>query len=97
VTPPLALSFDGVSNLPYFRGQWVYVGNLERLDPKLSWEAFNGTGIRWLAHNDPDNLYSDEELGPLGIILLSHLGQFPTLKSATNNFNKDKPEFSVRL
>src|SRR6266536_1557176 len=66
-TPPLALNFAGVPNLPYFQGQWVYVGNLERLDPKLSWEAFNGTGIRWLAHNGPDDLYNDEELRPLGI------------------------------
>ena len=62
-----------------------------------SWEAFNGTGIRWLAHNDPDDLYDDEELGPLGIILLGQLGQFTTLKSAENNFNKDKPEFSLQL
>ena len=96
-TPPPALNFDGVPNLPYFRGQWVYVGNLERLDPKLSWEAFDGAGIKWLAHNEPDDLYDDEELGPLGIILLGQLGQFTTLKSAQNNFNKDKPEFSLQL
>ncbi|KFY67929.1 hypothetical protein V496_01337 [Pseudogymnoascus sp. VKM F-4515 (FW-2607)] len=69
-TPPLALNFDSVPNLPYFRGQWVYVGNLERLNPKLS---------------------------PLGIILLGELSQFSTLKSAENNFNKDKPEFSLQL
>ena len=73
-TPPPALNFDGVPNLPYFRGQWVYIGNLERLDPKLSWEAFNGAGIKWLAHNEPDDIYDDEELGPLGIILLGQLG-----------------------
>lgn len=96
-TPPLALNFDGVPNLPYFRGQWVYVGNLERLDPKLSWEAFNRSGIKWLAHNNPDDLYDTEELGPLGIILLGELGRFTTLKSAENNFNKDKPEFSLQL
>ncbi|KFY96818.1 hypothetical protein V500_02300 [Pseudogymnoascus sp. VKM F-4518 (FW-2643)] len=96
-TPPPALNFDGVPNLPYFRGQWVYVGNLERLDPKLSWEAFNGSGIKWLAHNNPDDLYNIEELGPLGIILLGQLGRFTTLKSAENNFNKDKPEFSLQL
>ncbi|PVH67285.1 hypothetical protein DL98DRAFT_600730 [Cadophora sp. DSE1049] len=97
VTPPPALNFGGVPNLPYFRGQWVYVGNLERLDPKLSWDAFNGTGMKWLAHNDPDDLYHDEDPGPLGIILLGQLGQFTTLKSARNNFNKDKPEFSLQL
>jgi hypothetical protein len=96
-TPPPALNFDGVPNLPYFRGQWVYVGNLERLDPNLSWEAFNGTGIKWLAHNNLDDLYDIEELGPLGIILLGQLGRFTTLKSAENNFNKDKPEFSLQL
>jgi hypothetical protein len=96
-TPPPALNFDGVPNLPYFRGQWVYIGNLERLDPKLSWEAFNGSGVRWLAHNGPDDIYDDEELRPLGIILLGQLGQFTTLKSAENNFNKDKPEFSLQL
>jgi hypothetical protein len=39
----------------------------------------------------------DEELGPLGIILLGQLGQFTTLKSAVNNFNPDKPEFSLQL
>jgi hypothetical protein len=33
----------------------------------------------------------------LGIILLGQLGQFITLKSAKNNFNKDKPEFSLQL
>jgi hypothetical protein len=91
------LNFDGAPNLPYFRGQWVYVGNLERLDPKLSWEAFNGGGIKWLTHNEPDDIYDDEELGPLGIILLGQLGQFPKLNSAENNFNKDKPEFSLQL
>ncbi len=96
-TPPPSLNFDGVPNLPYFRGQWVYVGNLERLDPKLSWEAFDGAGIKWLAHNEPDDIYDDEELGPLGIILLGQLGQFITLKSAVNNFNPDKPEFSLQL
>ncbi len=96
-TPPPALNFDGVPNLPYFRGQWVYVGNLVRLDPKLSWEAFNGTGIKWLAHNEPDDLYGDQELGPLGIILLGQLGPFMTLGRARNNFNKDKPEFTLQL
>lgn len=33
----------------------------------------------------------------MGIILLGQLGQFTTLKSAENNFNKDKPEFSLQL
>lgn len=79
-TPPHSLNFDGVPNLPYFRGQWVYVGNLERLDPKLSWEAFDGNAIRWLAGNDPDALYDDEEPGPLGIILLGQLAQFTRLE-----------------
>ncbi|KAH6698202.1 hypothetical protein BKA61DRAFT_682580 [Leptodontidium sp. MPI-SDFR-AT-0119] len=97
VTPPPALNFGGVPNLPYFRGQWVYVGNLERLDPKLSWDAFNGTTTKWLAHNNPDDLYHDEERGPLGIILLGQLGQFTTLNSAQNNFDKNKPEFSLQL
>ena len=96
-TPPPALHFDGVPNLPYFRGQWMYAGNLERLDPKLSWGTFSRAGILWLAHNDPDDIYNDEELGPLGIILLGQLGQFTTLKSAVNNFNPDKPEFSLQL
>ena len=69
MTPPPALNFGGVPNLPYFRGQWVYVGNLERLDPKLSWDAFDGTTTKWVAHNNPDDLYHDEEHGTLGIIL----------------------------
>ncbi len=96
-TPPLALNFDGVPNLPYFRGQWVYVENLERLDPKLSWEAFDGAGIKWLVHNEPDDIYDNKGPGPLGIILLGQLGQFISLKSAVNNFNPDKPEFSLQL
>ncbi|KFZ23107.1 hypothetical protein V502_02414, partial [Pseudogymnoascus sp. VKM F-4520 (FW-2644)] len=91
-TPPPALNFDSIPNLLYFQGQWVYVENLERLDLKLLWEAFNGTEIKWLAHNNPDDLYNVEELGPLGIILLGQLSRFTTLKSAENNFNKDKPE-----
>jgi hypothetical protein len=33
----------------------------------------------------------------LGIILLGQLGQFTTLKSAVNNLNPDKPEFSLQL
>ena len=97
MTPPPALNFGGVPNLPYFRGQWVYVGNLERLDPKLSWDAFNRTTTKWLAHNDLDDLYHNEERGPLGIILLGQLGQFTTLNSAQNNFDKNKPEFSLQL
>ena len=59
--------------------------------------AFNKAGIKWLAHNKPDDLYDDEELSPLGIILPGQLGQFTTLKSAVNNFNPDKPEFSLQL
>ena len=96
-TPPPALNFDGVSNLPYFRGQWVYVGNLERLDPRLSWDAFSGAGIKWLAYNESEDLYDDEDFGPLGIILLGQLGQFSALKRAVNNFNPEKPEFSLQL
>jgi hypothetical protein len=75
----------------------VYVGNLGRLGPKLSWEAFNGNGIKWLAYNDPDDSYNEEEPGPLGVILLGQLGPFVRLRSAENNFNKDKPEFSLQL
>ena len=33
----------------------------------------------------------------MGIILLGQLGQFAKLKSAENNFNPDKPEFSLQL
>jgi len=67
------LNFDGVPSFPYFRGQWVYAGNLERLDRKLSWETFTGAGTKWLALNEPDK-FDDEELEPLGIILLGQLG-----------------------
>ena len=84
-------------NLPYFRGQWVYAGNLERLDPELSWVAYSGTGTKWLAHSQPDDIYDDEDAGPLGIILLGQLDQFAKLKSAENTFSPDKPEFSLRL
>lgn len=42
-------------------------------------------------------MYSDEELGPLGVILLGQLGPFVRLRSAENNFNKNKPEFSLQL
>ena len=75
----------------------MYVENLDRLDPKLSWEAGSGTGIKWLAYDDPDDLYGDEEPGPLGLILLGQLGPFIKLRSAENNFNKNKPEFSLQL
>jgi hypothetical protein len=61
------------------------------------WVAFSGTGIKWLAYNNPADLYDDDEPGPLGIILLGQLGQFFTLRSAENHFNKDKPEFSLQL
>ena len=33
----------------------------------------------------------------MGIILLGQLGQFTTLNSAQNNFDKNKPEFSLQL
>jgi hypothetical protein len=75
----------------------VYVENLDRLDLKLSWEAVNGPGIKWLAYNDPGNLYNDEEPGTLGVILLGQLGPFMRLRSTENNFNKNKPEFSLQL
>jgi hypothetical protein len=91
------LDLDRVPNIRYFRGQWVYVENLDRLDPKLSWEAVNGTGIKWLTYNDPGDLYDDDKPGPLGIILLGQLRPFIRLRSAENNFNKNKPEFSLQL
>jgi hypothetical protein len=91
------LNFDGVPNLLYFRGQWVYAGNLERLDPELSWEVFDGTTTKWLAYSQPNNIYDNDDVRPLGIILLGQLGQFTKLKSAENNFNPDKPEFSLQL
>jgi hypothetical protein len=50
-----------------------------------------------LTHNEPNDIYDDEEFGPLGIILLGQLGQFPKLKSAKNNFNQNKPKFSLQL
>lgn len=75
----------------------MYVENLDRLDPKLSWEAGNRAGIKWLSYNDLDDLYGDEEPGPLGLILLGQLGPFMKLRSAENNFNKNKPEFSLQL
>ncbi|KAH7402987.1 hypothetical protein BKA64DRAFT_641006 [Cadophora sp. MPI-SDFR-AT-0126] len=43
-TPTPVLDLDHVPNIRYFRGQWVYVENLDRLDQKPSWEAVNGTG-----------------------------------------------------
>jgi hypothetical protein len=73
----------------------VYVENLGRLDPKLS--ASSRSGIQWLTYDDPDDLYSDKEPGPLGIILLGQLGSFIQLRNAENNFNKNKPEFSLQL
>lgn len=63
----------------------------------LSWVTVNGTGLKWLTYNDPDDLYTDDEPGPLGIILLGQLGPFVRLAHAENNFNKTKPEFSVQL
>jgi hypothetical protein len=75
----------------------VYVDNLDRLEPKLSWEAVNGTGLKWLTYSDPGNMDNDKEPGPLGVILLGRLGPFVRLRSAENNFNKNKPEFSIQL
>jgi hypothetical protein len=96
-TPPPVSDLNRVPNIQYFRGQWVYVENLDRLDQKLSWEAVGGSTIKWLAYNDLDDLYSDEEPGPLGVILLGQLGPFIRLRSAENHFNKNKPEFSLQL
>jgi hypothetical protein len=75
----------------------VYVDNLDRLEPKLSWEAVNGTGMKWLTYNDPGDMDNDEEPGPLGVILLGQLRPFVKFRSAENNFNKNKPEFSIQL
>jgi hypothetical protein len=91
------LDLDRVPNVQYFRGQWVYVESLNHLDPKLSWEAVNGTGIKWLAYDDPGDLNDDKEPGPLGVILLGQLGPFIRLRTAENNFNKNKLEFSIQL
>jgi hypothetical protein len=35
--------------------------NLDRLDPKLSWEAVNGTGMKWMTYDDLGDMYNDEE------------------------------------
>lgn len=91
------MDLDRVPNIQYFRAQWVYVENLDRLDPKPSWEIIGGTGVKWLAYNDPGDLYNDEEPGPLAVILLGQLGPFIRLRNAENNFNKNKPEFSLQL
>jgi hypothetical protein len=53
--------------------------------------------MKWLTYNDPGDMYNDEEPGPLGVILLGQLGPFVRLRSAENNFNKNKPEFSLQL
>lgn len=81
----------------YFMGQWVYVENLDRLDPELSWQAVGGSGIKWLSHYDPADSCGTGEPSPLGIILLGQLGSFINLERADNNFNKNKPEFSLQL
>jgi hypothetical protein len=91
------LDLDRVPNIRYFQGQWVYVENLDRRNPKLSWKAINGTGIKWLAYNDSGDLHNNEEPGPLWVILLGQLAPFIRLRSAENNFNKNKPEFSLHL
>lgn len=84
-------------NLPYFRSQWVYTQNLERLNPNLVWHTFSGNSTQWLAHTQPDDLYSEDDLGPLGIIFLGQLGDFVNLTAARNRFNLEKPEFSLQL
>ncbi|KIM92625.1 hypothetical protein OIDMADRAFT_62392 [Oidiodendron maius Zn] len=96
-TPPPALELDRIPNIQYFQVQWVYIENLGRLDPKLSWEPINGTRTKWLVYNDSGDLYDAESPGPLGIILLDQLGPFVRLRSAENNFNKNRPEFSLQL
>ena len=62
---------------------------------KLSWETVKGTGVKWLTY--ADDLYDSEEPGPLGVIFLGQLGPFVRLRSAENNFNRNKPEFSLQL
>jgi hypothetical protein len=42
-------------------------------------------------------MYNDEEPGPLGVILLGQLRPFIRLRSAENNFNKNKPKFSIQV
>jgi hypothetical protein len=71
--------------------------NLNSLDSKLSWEAVNGTGKKWLAYDDPGDLNNDEEPGPLGGIFLGQVGPVVRLRTAENNFNKNKPEFPLQL
>jgi hypothetical protein len=96
-TPPPILTLDYVPNIRYFQGQWVYIKNLDRLNPKLSWDAINSTGTKWLVYNNLGDLNNNKEPGPLGIILVGQLGPFIRLRSAENNFNKNKPEFSIHL
>lgn len=91
------MDLDHVPNIGYFRGQWLYVENLDRLDPRLSWEAVNGVGTRWLSYDDPDDLCNGDDPSPLGIVLVGQLGPFIRLKSAENYFNKNRPEFSLQL
>lgn len=75
----------------------MYTKNLYRLDTKLSWVTVNRTGMKWLTYNEPDDIYNNNEPGPLGIILLGQLRPFIRLTNAENNFNKNKPEFSIQL
>lgn len=75
----------------------MYAENLYYLETEVSWVTVNGTGLKWLTYNDPDDLYTDDGPGPLSIILLGQLRPFVGLSHAENNFNKSKPEFSVQL
>ncbi|KAH8798606.1 hypothetical protein F5884DRAFT_813166 [Xylogone sp. PMI_703] len=71
--------------------------NLEPLVSQLDWRSIGGSGLKWLSYDDPVDTESTGKGGPLGIILVGQLGPFVKLRKAENNFDRDKPEFSLQL
>ncbi|KAH8798655.1 hypothetical protein F5884DRAFT_813435 [Xylogone sp. PMI_703] len=64
---------------------------------QLDWRSIGGSGLKWLSYDDPVDTENTGKGGPLGIILVGQLGPFVKLRKAENNFDRDKPEFSLQL
>ncbi|KAH9203129.1 hypothetical protein DL95DRAFT_472680 [Leptodontidium sp. 2 PMI_412] len=97
-TPPPQSMFSRVPNIKYFRDQEIFVENIAELRPQLSWDLIQGSTMKWLSYNDPEEEYNDDNpYTKFGIILVGEIGSFLSLKTAENHFSPEKPEFSIQL
>jgi hypothetical protein len=52
--------------------------------------------MKWLSYNDSEEEYNDKNpYIKFGMILISELGAFLSLKAIENRFSLEKPEFSI--